>query len=204
MQENYKERALDDTGQLYLARIRANVEKMGELIQDLSELSRIGRLVHHYEPVAVTEIIKASIETLQLQLAERGTEWFIQEDLPTINCDRIRIKQVFDNLISNANKFMGADNQKPRIEIGFQDNGDFFEFFVKDNGIGIQKEYHTKVFDIFTRLGDIETEGTGVGLAIVKKIIETHNGKVWIDSEVGKGTMVYFTLPKNSQHHSDN
>ena len=195
--DNYKE-ALDETGQLYISRIQANVEKIGRLIQDLLELSRIGRIVNYYESTDVKEIIREAIETLQLQLSERGTELVVQEDLPAITCDRTRIEQVFENLISNANKFMGAENDKPRIEIGFHDKEDFFEFFVKDNGIGIQKEYHEKVFDIFKRLGDIETEGTGVGLAIVKKILENHGGEIWIDSEVGKGTTVYFTLPKSS------
>ena len=205
--DNYKE-SIDETGQLYLLRIQANVENMGNLIQDLLELSRIGRIVHDYESMDVTEIIKEAIETLEIQLSERGTEWVVQEDLPTITCDRVRIKQVFENLIDNANKFMGEENDKPRIEIGFdtqatQPRGfheaeDFFEFFVKDNGIGIQKEYHEKVFNLFARLGDVEVEGTGVGLAIVKKIVETHGGKIWLDSEVGKGTTVYFTLPKGA------
>jgi len=192
---DYKE-SLDETGQLYLSRIRANVEKMGDLIQDLLELSRIGRIVHDYESVDATEIIEESLETLQPQLSERGAELVVQENLPLIICDRVRIKQVFENLIGNANKFMGEENDKPKIEVGFHEKGDFFEFFVKDNGIGIQREYHEKVFEIFTRLGDVEVEGTGVGLAIVKKIVETHGGKIWIDSEVGRGTTVYFTLPK--------
>ena len=236
--DNYKESS-DETGQLYLSRIQANVEKMGNLIQDLLELSRIGRIVHDYESVDVTEIIKEAVETLEIQLSERGTEWVVQEDLPTITCDRVRIKQVFENLIDNANKFMGEENDKPKIEIGFDtqvsgsrfgatqprgfhvenlpilgipqsgtdadgEKEDFFEFFVKDNGIGIQKEYHEKVFDLFARLGDVEVEGTGVGLAIVKKIVETHGGKIWLDSEVGNlsGTTVYFTLPKSSSRFS--
>ena len=199
--DGHKE-ALDEKGQLYLSRIQANVEKMGNLIQDLLELSRIGRIVHSYESVDVTQIIKEAVETLEIQLSERGTELVIQDNLPTITCDRVRIKQVFENLIDNANKFMGEENDKPRIEIGFHNNEDFFEFFVKDNGIGIQKEYQEKVFEIFARLGDVEVEGTGVGLAIVKKIVETHGGKIWLDSEVGKGTTVYFTLPKSSSRFS--
>lgn len=166
------------------------------MIQDLLELSRIGRIVPACESVDITQIIKEVIETLQILLLERGTEWVIHQDLPTITCERVRIKQVFENLIDNANKYMGEENDKPRIEIGFHDKGDFFEFFVKDNGIGIKKEYHEKVFEIFTRLGDVEVEGTGIGLTIVKKIIETHGGKIWLDSDVGKGTTVYFTLPK--------
>jgi len=191
----YKD-SIDETGQLYLSRIQANVEKMEDLIQDLLELSRIGRIVHDYESVDITEIVKEAIETLQIQLSKKRTELVIQDNLPKITCDRVRIKQVFENLISNANKFMGKENDKPVIEIGFYDKGDFFEFFVKDNGVGIQKKYHEKIFEIFARLGDVEVEGTGLGLAIVKKIVETYNGKIWIDSKVGKGTTVYFTLPK--------
>ena len=162
--DKYKE-SIDETGQLYLLRIQANVENMGNLIQDLLELSRIGRIVPDYGSVDIAEIIQETIETLQVQLSERGTELVVQEDLPTITCDRIRIEQVFENLISNANKFMGEKNDNPKIEIGFENRDNFFEFFVKDNGIGIQKEYQEKVFEIFERLGDVEAEGTGVGLA---------------------------------------
>jgi len=192
---DYKE-SLDETGQLYLARIRANVQKMGDLIQDLLELSRIGRIVHDYESVDVEGIIREVIETLETQLSGREIELSVQDNLPNITCERVRIRQVFENLIINANKFMGEENDKPKIEIGFHEKGELFEFFVKDNGIGIQKEYQEKVFEIFTRLGGAEVEGTGVGLATVKKIVETHGGKIWIDSDVGRGTTVYFTLPK--------
>lgn len=201
--DNYEE-SLDETGRLYLARIRANVEDMGNLIQDLLELSRIGKVVYDCDPVDVTEIIREVIETLEMPLSERRTELVIQDNLPMIICDRVRIKQVFENLVSNANKFMGKENDKPKIEMGFHDQGDSFEFFVKDNGIGIQKEYHDEVFDIFTRIGDLEAEGTGVGLAIVKKIVDTHGGNIRIDSDVGKGTTVYFTLPKTSQNNPEN
>ena len=201
--DNYRE-SLDEIGQLYLDRIQANVNGMASFIQKLLEFSRIGRIVHLDESVDVTEIIQEAIETLQIQLLDRGTEWVIQADMPTINCNRIRMKQIFENLIDNANKYMGEENDKPRIEIGFHvenpdadgDKRDFFEFFVKDNGMGIQKEYHEKVFEIFTRLGDVEVEGTGAGLAIVKKIAESHGGRIWINSELGEGTTVYFTLPK--------
>ncbi len=193
--DNYRE-SLDEIGQLYLDRIQANVNGMASFIQKLLEFSRIGRIVHLDESLDVTEIIQEAIETLQIQLLERGTEWIIQADMPMITCDRVRIKQIFENLIDNANKYMGEENDKPRIEIGFHDKRDFFEFFVKDNGMGIQKEYHEKVFEIFTRLGDVEVEGTGAGLAIVKKIVESHGGRIWISSELGEGTTVYFTLPK--------
>ena len=194
---NYKE-YLDETGQLYLSRIQTNVEQMGRLIQDLLELSKIGQMVNDYESVDVTKIIRETIETLEIQLKEKGTEVIIQEDLPTIICNRVRIKQVFENLVSNANKFIGEDNSNPRIEIGCHNNQEeFFEFFVKDNGIGIQKEYHEKVFELFARLGNLKVEGTGVGLAIVKKLVESHRGKIWVDSEVEKGATFYFTLPKS-------
>lgn len=99
------------------------------------------------------------------------------------------------NLISNAVKF--ADKDPPRVEIGWSENEDFYEFYVKDNGPGIDEQYFDKIFGIFQRLGRREDyEGTGVGLTIAKKIVEIHNGKIWVESKVGEGATFYFTIPK--------
>ncbi|MBM3212764.1 GHKL domain-containing protein [Candidatus Poribacteria bacterium] len=120
----------------------------------------------------------------------------IKNQIPLIRCDRQRINQVFDNLLDNANKFIGEGNTDPTVEIGYEIQDGYHKFHVKDNGIGIQKEYHEKVFQVFQRL-DQKTGGTGVGLTIVKKIIEGFEGKIWLDSDKGKGTTVYFTIPRD-------
>jgi signal transduction histidine kinase len=118
----------------------------------------------------------------------------IASDLPTVYCDRVRITQVLQNLIDNAVKFMGKGLQ-PQIWIGQQTIENQLVFFVRDNGMGILPEYQNRIFGLFDKL-DATAEGTGVGLALVQRIIETHGGKIWVESEgADKGATFYFTLP---------
>jgi len=188
--------SLDEMGRMYIDRILKNSERMGSLIEDLLELSRIGRIKGQEEPVDISFIISDVVDELTPRLDEIGTKLDITADMPTLQCDRTRMIQIFANLIGNANKFMGEDNKAPTIEVGCEDQDGQYRFYVKDNGIGIDEEYHEKIFQIFQRLDDIDTEGTGVGLAIVRKIVESFGGKIWVDSAKGKGTTVYFTVPK--------
>jgi signal transduction histidine kinase len=106
------------------------------------------------------------------------------------------LSQVMENLLSNAVKYMGKENPAPRIDVGAIEQGGQKVFFVRDNGIGIEKKYYQKIFEIFQRLpaGKKIGEGTGVGLTIVKRIIEHHGGRIWLESEMGKGTTFFFTL----------
>ncbi len=101
--------------------------------------------------------------------------------------------------MSNANKFMGETNSNPIIELGYDDHNGYHTFYVKDNGIGIGEEYHEKVFQSFQRLDDIKTEGTGIGLSIVKKIVESFGGSIWVESRKGEGTKMCFTLPESAE-----
>ena len=142
------------------------------------------------------EIIKDITTNLQDRLQEKGIEFVVAQNLPTIYCDRERIYQVFENLTLNAIKFiLNTDN--PKIEIIYEDKGEFHQFEVRDNGIGIDRKYHKKIFEMFHRLKEIEDEeGTGLGLAIVDRIVSNHCGKVWVDSEKGKGATFYFIVPK--------
>ncbi|RMF64136.1 MAG: histidine kinase, partial [Bacteroidetes bacterium] len=127
----------------------------------------------------------------------RGVEVEVQPDLPAVDGDRMRLLEVWQNLISNAAKYMG-EQPSPRIEIGCKPLGDEVCFYVRDNGVGIPPAYHEKVFELFERLGT-DTEGTGVGLALVKRIVEFHGGRIWVESEgMGRGSTFYFTLPKSS------
>ena len=114
--------------------------------------------------------------------------------MPLVSVDRVRIFEVYQNLVDNAVKFMG-DQKKPRVDIGTRRDNGKLVFFVRDNGIGISPKYHDKVFGLFDRL-DPGAEGTGIGLALVKRIVEVHGGTIWVESDgISTGTMFCFTLP---------
>ena len=184
---------LDDTGKRYLTRIRANVRQMEILIDDLLELSRIGRIAGAFEDVPSAEIIRDVLDVLGPQLKKRGIKVNVQRGLPVIHCEKTRIYQVFENLIQNSIKYMG-DAESPVIEVGCKKTDGFHEFYVKDNGIGIDPQYHQKIFQIFQRLKEVDAKGTGIGLAIVERIAEFHGGSVRVESEKGKGATFWFTV----------
>jgi PAS domain S-box-containing protein len=179
-----------------LHRIQEAVNKMRNLLNDLLELSRIGRLVNTPEAISFAELARDALASVQGQLEERGIKAVIQPDLPFVFGDRQRMMEVLQNLIDNAAKFMG-DQKNPQIEIGqrsaSREHGNAV-FFVRDNGVGIPAEQHERIFGLFNKL-DSMSEGTGIGLALVKRIVEIHGGKVWVESETGRGATFYFTLP---------
>jgi len=175
-------------------RISNAVEKMQELLNDLLELSRIGRFINASELMPFDELIHAAVELVNGRLTEQHVTVQIQPNLPSIYGDRQRLTEVLQNLLDNAAKYMG-DQSDPRIEIGQHgEDGDKPVFYVKDNGIGIASEFHERVFGLFNKL-DSSSEGTGIGLALVKRIIETHGGRIWVESELGRGSTFFFTLP---------
>ncbi|MBN2091993.1 GAF domain-containing protein [candidate division KSB1 bacterium] len=185
----------------YVERIQANANQMEKLIRDLLELSRIGRVVNPFETVDVALVLAEAQTELIFQIQEKQIEVVIQPDFPKIRADRNRLVQVFTNLISNAVKYIGHP-EKPRIEIGWNETDDTFIFYIKDNGIGIEKKYHEKIFGLFQILNpdpDKTKSGTGVGLTIVKRIVKNHGGKIWLESVPGKGSTFYFSIPKHTQ-----
>jgi signal transduction histidine kinase len=186
---------LDADGRHYLERIQANTAHMGRMIAELLELSRIGRVVGDRSVVNMDELAAKVREDLRPELELRNIDLRILSPLPRPVADRDRIAQVLENLFSNAIQFMG-DQQEPAIEAGSsgQQSGKYL-FFVRDNGIGIEPEYHEKIFQLFQRLNDIDTDGTGIGLAIVKRVIEHHGGRIWVESRKGAGSTFFFTLP---------
>ena len=195
MKEDYVSQ-LDETAIEYLNHLQGNALKMGDLIQDLLELSRIGHIESPHEDVEVRPIVQEAIAQIQPQIERAHVDVQIQANLPTVRCEKSRLVQIFVNLLTNAVKYVG-NNPSPLIRVGWQDEGDFYEFFVADNGIGIEPQYHEKIFELFQTLRELEgVEGTGVGLTIVKRIIEYHKGKVWVTSQKGKGSTFHFTLPK--------
>ena len=201
--KNYQEK-LGEKGRVYLEHIKTSGRRMEVLVSDLLALSKIGRVVSNLKDISSYEIVKNLTSDLQDRVKEKGIELVVAHNLPTISCDGERIYQIFQNLLVNAIKFMG-DTESPQIEIGYADMGDFHQFSVRDNGIGIDPKYHRRIFDMFHRLKKIEDEeGTGIGLAIVYRIVTDHDGKVWVESEKGKGATFYFTLPKDPslvRHH---
>lgn len=195
--EDYADR-LDEKGRGYLLTIRKGAERMKRLIDDLLALSKVTRIEVPFQLNRASEIIEEAVKPLKHSIDEKDIELTIPQDLPTIYCDKVRMIQVFENLLSNAIKFM--DKENPKIEIGYQDKVDHDQFYIRDNGMGIEKQYHDKIFGMFERLHRREDyDGTGAGLHIVKKIIEMHRGKIWVESEKGIGSTFYFTLPKREE-----
>jgi len=186
---------LDQKGESYLATITNSAERLKRLIDDLLALSRVTRAEASFQTTKASGIIEEAIERVKYSLDQKGVEVVVAQDLPSVYCDRGQLVQVFANLLSNAVKFM--DKETPRIEIGYQGTADYHQFYVKDNGMGIEREYQQKIFGMFQRLHRREDyEGTGAGLHIAQKIIERHHGKIWVESELGLGSTFYFTLPK--------
>lgn len=175
-----------------LARVGKAAEKMRLLLDDLLQLSRVGRVANPPRDVSVAEAAADAVQLLAGPVAARGVEVVIEPGLPAVHADPVRLTEVLVNLIGNAVKFMG-DQPRPRVEVGFRPADG--AFFVADNGIGIDPAYHARVFALFERL-DPAAEGTGIGLAIVKRIVEVHGGRIWVESAGrGVGTTFCFTLP---------
>jgi PAS domain S-box-containing protein len=185
-----------------IRRINKAVVRMEQLLKELLELSRIGRLVNPSENIRFEELVNDALEIVHGQLEAHRVTVHTQPDLPAVYGDRQRLTEVLQNLLDNAAKYMG-DQSDPRIEIG--QRGEDAErgqpiFYIRDNGIGIAPEHHERIFGLFNKL-DVGSEGTGIGLAIVKRIVEFHGGRIWVESEsspqgeAGKGSTFLFTLP---------
>jgi len=174
-------------------RISEAVVKMQRLLSELLELSRIGRLMNSPETVPFKEIVDEALGVVEGRLREKQVEVKVEADLPSLFGDRVRLVEVVQNLVDNAAKFMG-EQKNPLIEIGVRNDNGRKVFFVRDNGIGIEPEQQERVFGLFNKL-DANTEGTGIGLALVKRIIEVHGGRIWIESDgLMKGSTFLFNL----------
>lgn len=186
---------IDDKGKFRLERIRVNTKKMSQKIHEIMEVLKFGKVSYNFKNNNVGDIVNDVVYSLESRIKAGKINVSIQEELPVVLCDRERLMNVFSNLITNAIKFMNGEPK--RIRIGCDKDDDYYKLFVEDTGIGIREEYCEQIFKIFRRLDDVEVEGTGVGLAIVKKIVELHNGKVWVESPVSdeKGSRFCFTIP---------
>jgi signal transduction histidine kinase len=177
----------------YLGRIQANAQQMEQLILDLLALSRIGREGRAATTVNLGEVLDDVVAELAGRIRERAIQ-VVRGELPTVWGIRTQVDQVLSNLVGNAVKYLG-DTPGGRVEVGAIDRGTFVECYVRDNGIGIDPAYHERIFEVFQRLKDVNVEGTGVGLAIVKRIIQTHEGRIWVESAKGQGATFWFTWP---------
>ena len=195
MREDFRDQ-ISEEQEKYIRYMSDAALKMEALINDLLEFSRIGRLTEKKSKFSFTGIVKEVLKTLQPQIQARGIEVKIQEDLPDIYGEKKRFIQVMENLLTNAVKYIGKENPCPRIDVGVQDRDGQNVFFVRDNGIGIEGIYFEKIFQVFQRLPSAKKagEGTGIGLAIVKRIIEHHGGSIWVTSRPGEGSTFFFTI----------
>ncbi|MBA3027507.1 MAG: hypothetical protein FP816_01660 [Desulfobacteraceae bacterium] len=187
---------IPEDGKKYLNYIGDASRKMELLIKDLLDLSRIGRLKIRKTEFSFSALINETLELLQPQLKNRNVEVRVDKGLPLVYGEKKRLAQVMENLLINAIKYMGRENPAPYIEIGSFVQNDEPIFFVKDNGIGIEKKHFDLIFLAFQRLPIAKKigEGTGLGLSIVKRIVEYHGGRIWVESGFGKGTTFFFTL----------
>jgi len=177
----------------YLVKIRENTRRMGILIDDLLNFSRMSRLPLNRFLVDPSSIAKEAYEEFKLETAGREIDLLIKE-MPACSADPALLSHVYTNLLSNALKFTRG-REVARIEVGSLTKDKTTVYYVKDNGIGFDMKYASKLFGVFQRIHDDPSiEGTGVGLAIVERIIHRHGGRVWADSVPGEGTTFFFTL----------
>jgi len=178
-----------------LGYIRNAADKMGRLLDDIRRFSRVGRITNPSEEATLQAIGQEALDLAAGRIAGRGVRVQVTEEPVVLYGDRARLVEIFLNLVENAVKFMG-DQPAPHIEIGVEQAGDEAVLFVRDNGIGIDPELQPLVFDLFHKLNP-GSEGEGLGLALVKRIVELHGGRIWLESEgLGKGAMFRFTLAK--------
>ena len=195
LREDFGDR-IDKDAEKYLNYMSDASRNMELLINDLLYLSRIGRLPERKTEFPFDDIMETVLKTLQHHIDESGVTLNVEKGLPLVYGEMERLGQVMENLLSNAIKYIGKENPYPRIDIGAMDLNGRKVFFVRDNGVGIEKRYQKKIFEIFQRLPAAKkiAEGTGVGMTIVKRIIDHHDGEIWLDSEPGKGTTFFFTI----------
>ncbi|MCX6571434.1 MAG: PAS domain S-box protein [Candidatus Aminicenantes bacterium] len=178
-----------------LGYIRSAADKMGRLLDEIRRLSRVGRIVNPSEEAPLQAIVKEALDLVAGRITARGVQVDLTEEPVVLYGDRMRLVEVFQNLVDNAAKFMGGQ-PAPRVEIGVEQAGEELVLYVRDNGIGIGPEVQPLIFGLFHKL-DPGSEGEGIGLALVKRIVELHGGRIWLESEgSGQGTTFRFTLAK--------
>lgn len=167
------------------------IEKMDQFLEDIINYSEIGATSLKTTTIDLNKKLINIIDSIPIP---KNISVVVKGNLPVLKADARRLRQVFQNLISNAVNF--NDKENGLVEVGVEEAEDFYTFSVKDNGQGIPKEYHEKIFNTFTTLG-YQEKSTGIGLSVVKRVLDLYGGEIWLESEVSKGSTFYFTLPKN-------
>lgn len=194
LERRYKD-ALDKDAREFIQYAVDGAQRMQAQLNDLLVYSRVTREKNPFEQINLESALESVLNNISITIEEKKVE-ITHDPLPTVYGNKIQMVQLFQNLLLNGIKFQ-PKNQQARLHISATMNGKEWLFSVRDNGIGIESPYLDKIFIIFKRLHTrAEYEGTGVGLAVCKKIVDRHGGKIWVESEVGKGTTVYFTLPQ--------
>lgn len=184
---------LDDEARQFIRYAVEGSTRMQELIQGLLAYSRVQLRGNDFEPLDVSEAVEWARSNLETAITESAAQIQLG-DLPAVRADRMQLGQLFQNLIANAIKFRG--DRPPQVEIEAARENGHWKFAVRDNGIGMEEEYRERVFDIFQRLHPRERyEGSGIGLAVCRRIAERHGGRIWLESEPGEGTTFFFTIP---------
>lgn len=197
LEEEYG-KTLDDEGKRLISRVSKNAVKMSDLIDSLLGLSRLGKTELKKSNIDMNSLVTEVLTELKAQKDFNAKVKIVIKNISGASGDKELLRQVFSNLISNAIKYSGKKDT-PLIEIGSENKNDIQEilYYVKDNGVGFNMEYRDKLFGIFHRLHDVrDFEGIGIGLAIVKRIVTRHGGRVWGDGEIDRGAIFYFTLPR--------
>jgi signal transduction histidine kinase len=196
LQRRYAGR-LDEDADAFINFIVDGVRRMNTLIQDVLEYSRAGAgKDEQYSDVNVSNVLRSVLANLKVTIAESGASVTWDKVPEVVPYDAVRLAQIFQNLIGNGIKYRAAD-RRPVIKISCEKREEEIIFSVRDNGIGIEPEYIDKIFGIFQRLHGKEYEGTGIGLAMVKKIVERHGGRIWVESKPGVGSTFCFTVLEN-------
>jgi light-regulated signal transduction histidine kinase (bacteriophytochrome) len=181
----------------YLSRVREGTRQMGQLVDDLLNLARLGRKEIHLQVTGLSSIVESVAAVMNRETADRAVEWKIHS-LPFVECDPALMEVVFTNLLSNAVKY-SRPRERAVIEVGSIEENGHRVIFVRDNGVGFSMKYADKLFGVFQRLHRAEDfQGTGVGLATVQRILHKHGGRIWANAELDKGACFYFTVGTSS------
>jgi light-regulated signal transduction histidine kinase (bacteriophytochrome) len=189
---------LDEEADEYIGFVVDGAIRMQRLINDLLALARVGRAGDQMVDVDCGKVMRHVRNDMALAFEEAGAELVVADDLPVVYGHQGLITQLFTNLVGNAVKFHG--DEPPRVQVWAAREAGEWRFAVADNGIGIESQYASRVFDVFERLHPrSEYPGTGIGLALCRKIVELHRGRIWFESEPGEGTTFYWTIPAGGQ-----
>jgi len=193
LQMDYQGR-FDERGDRYLGWIREAGQQLMNRIEEVLRLARIGTVPEVVEAVDPADVVRDVVKGCEWLMERQGARVRVADRFPKLACNRVHLFQVLDNLVRNALQF-SVDGRPPDVEIGVVKQTNEIMLFVRDNGIGIPSSDWERIFEPFERLGHKDVQGTGIGLAIVKKIIELYQGRVWVESKPGEGTTFFFTLP---------